>query len=412
MKIAIYGVSRAGKDYLIGNAIKQVPRLCHLRGSETLKRLSLEKLSKPFAQTDEDEKNALRIAFTEEAATVESEFGNIIVDGHYAFPDDKGGYRIAFTEADRMLYDVFLYLKPKTERVLENQKHLKDGKPVRQFTATEIEEWEEFEIAEMQKMCRGLDKELIVLDGDIPVCAEFIKEMVAMPEMCCPRKLVKDMLKEYADLIERSGAVVVTDCDKTLSVKDTGDSFGECVGLDGKALKEIFKGDYYSIYQFYKWKKLYEKYVDDGSFEGACAFAVSDAKINDKLVADISKRECLIVGITTGLTEIWQPIARGIGFPQLLFGNTMGKTPLIVSATVKRMLVEELQRAGKTVIAIGDGTLDMPMLGAADKAFLIAEAKLSNSVAKYLAEKKPDIRQLSYSKFKYDNPGVANSIWE
>lgn len=412
MKIAIYGVSRAGKDYLIGNAINKIPQLYHLRGSETLKRLSMELLSKPFSETDEDEKNRLRIAFTDEAAAVESKYGNIVIDGHYAFPDDNGGYRIAFTQADRMLYDVFLYLKPKTERILENQKHLKDGKPVRQFTATEIEAWEEFEIAEMQKICRELDKELIVLDGDVFPCAEFIKDILALPEMCQPRKLVRDMLKEYADLIEGSGTVVVTDCDKTLSIKDTGDSFGEYVGLDGKALKEIFRGDYYSIYQFYKWKKLYEKYVSDGSFGGACAFAVSDAKINEKLVADINKRECLTVGITTGLTEIWQPITQGIAFPQLLFGNTMGKTPLIVSATTKRMLAEELRKAGKTVIAIGDGTLDMPMLGVADKAFVIAEAKLSKSVAAYLADKKTNIRQLSYSKYKYDNLGVANSIWE
>ncbi|MDE6690473.1 MAG: HAD hydrolase family protein [Clostridia bacterium] len=412
MKIAIYGVSRAGKDYLIGNAVNKVPQLYHLRGSETLKRLSQEKLGKPFAETDEDEKNVLRVAFTEEAAATEKKYGNIVIDGHYAFPDDNGGYRIAFTEADRTLYDVFIYLKPKTERILENQKHLKDGKPVRQFTASEIEAWEEFEIAEMQKVCRGLDKELIVLDGDIPVCAEFIKDIVAAPEMCEPRKLVKDMLKDFAGLTDKSGTVVVTDCDKTLSMKDTGDSFGEYVGLEGKALKEIFRGDYYSIYQFYKWKKLYEKYVDAGTFGGACAFAVSDARINQKLVADVSKRECLTVGITTGLTEIWQPIAHGAGFPQLLFGNTMGKTPLIVSATTKRMLVEELQKAGKTVIALGDGTLDMPMLEAADKGYVIAEAKLSKSVAKYLADKKPDIKQLSYSKFKYDGLGVANSIWE
>ena len=411
MKIAIYGISRAGKDYLIGNLKSKAANLFHLRGSETLKRLSLELHGKPFAETTEDEKNVLRIAFTSEAASAEKQYGNVVVDGHYAFPNEEGGYRIAFTEADKMLYDAFIYLKPKTAQIIENQKRLKDGKPVRQFSESEIEAWEQFEIKEMQKICKELDKELIVLDGDIPVCTAFLKELIDRPAMSEPRKLVKDMLARHASKIERFDTVIVMDCDKTISIKDTGELFCKYVGLERSALKEIFKGDYYSIYQFYKWKKLFARYLSDGRFNEACNFAIAEANINSKLINDISKKAVLTVGITTSLLEIWQPISQSISFPEILFGNIIKDTDLIISATAKRMLVEELQKSGKRVIAIGDGILDVPMLEAADKAFIIAEEKLSNSVVKYFANNKTDIKQLAYSKSKYDNVEVVNSIW-
>lgn len=410
MKIAIYGVSRAGKDYFIGKAREQVPELYHLRGSETLKKLSEELLGKAFAQTDEDEKNVLRETFVKRAQEAEGEHGCMVVDGHYAFPAD-GGYRIAFTEADRNLYDVFLYLKPKTERIIENQKRLKDGKPVKQLTAEEIEAWEEYEIAQMQEVCSGLDKELIVLDGDIPVCVEFLKQIIATPAICQPREAVREMLKGYADEIAKSSVVVVTDCDKTVAVNDTGDLFGRFVGLDGKIVKEIFKGDYYSAYQFFKWKKLYARAMQEGTFTDGCAYAVRAAEINEKLKNDVLNGSALTIGITTGVIEIWGEIRRNISYPRLLFGNSMSET-LIVSATTKRMLVEELRKMGKYVIALGDGTLDMPMLNAADKGFIVAESKLSKSVAVYFATHKTRIRQLGYSKFKYDGVEVARSIWD
>lgn len=412
MKIAIYGVSRAGKDYLIGNVIKSGAPIFHLRGSETLKRLSQVLLNKPFAETDEEEKNKLRTAFTREAAEKEREYGNVAVDGHYAFPDDNGGYRIAFTEADRTLYDVFVYLKPKTARIIENQKALKDGKPVRQYDESQLEEWEEFEIRQMQAICKQLDKELIVLDGDVPVCAEFLCALIANPSVCEQRRQIGDILARHAKTLEKVGTIVVSDCDRTISVKDTGDFFCRYVGLERSAMKEIFKGDYYSIYQFYKWKKLVARYTGDGSFSAACDFAIANTAVNQKLINDICSENVLTVGVTTGLTEIWEAVRKTVSFPQILIGNTVQPTNLIISATAKRILVEELQKAGKKVIAIGDGVLDMPMLEAADGGFIVAEDKLSNSVIKYLAEHKPKVRQLSYSRFKYENAEVVNSVWE
>ena len=119
----------------------------------------------------------------------------------------------------------------------------------------------------------------------------------------------------------------------------------------------------------------------------------------------------MTIGITTGLLEIWEPIKQLNGFPKLLFGNEIKDTDFIVSATTKRILVEELQKMGKHVIALGDGTLDMPMLETADKAFIIAEAKLSNSVIGYFASNITHVKQLAYSKFKYSNVEVVDSIW-
>ncbi len=414
MKIAIYGISRAGKDFLINKFVQNNSDFYHLKGSETLKDLSMRKLKKPFIETSEDEKVFLRLEFAKEIISAEKKYNNVVVDGHYAFVKENGEYNTVFTEKDRDIYDVFIYLKPSAEKVIENQKNLKDGKKVRQYTKKEIESWQNFEITEMQKICKEIDKELIVIDDCLDDNLSFLSYLKENPKIAFPREMVRNMISANMDTIKRFDTVLITDCDKTLSVEDTGELFFQNTGIEKSDIKKIFKGDYYSVYQFYKFNLLCKKIAQKGELDQCCDFAFRNTQINTHLYEDIykGKENVLSIGLTTGIFEIWSKIRESIEFPKILFGNKVNSDGRFITATVKRMMVEELRMMGKYIIAVGDGILDVSMLEQANKAYLVAQQKLSDPVIRYLSENKSSIKQLEYNKYKYDNTEIVGSIWD
>ena len=68
MKIAIYGTSRSGKDYLISHVLSHFNDVgisaIHLPGSSTLNGLAMKGYGRNFKQLCESEKHLLREEFT------------------------------------------------------------------------------------------------------------------------------------------------------------------------------------------------------------------------------------------------------------------------------------------------------------------------------------------------------------
>ena len=114
MKIAIYGVSGSGKDYLIGQLVDYLAErgvtLAHALGSTTLNRQAESLHGSKFSELPEQEKANLRAAFTSSLVAREEEAGNVAVDGHFAFMNAHGDIYEVFTEADLRVYDAFFYL--------------------------------------------------------------------------------------------------------------------------------------------------------------------------------------------------------------------------------------------------------------------------------------------------------------
>jgi len=416
MKIALYGVSNSGKDYFINRATAKIDNLSHVPGSATLRRLALEKYGREFKSLTEAEQTDIRIAFTETAREIEEKTGHIIVDGHYAFPLGNDRYNVVFTEADRSLYDVFLYLNTEPGRIIENQKNARPGREPEKFSLQEIEAWQAFEIKNMSLMCQNLGRELLVLDGDFSCGLDFFSELLNSPERFLPEAIARRIVESNLSWLTGAETIILMDCDKTLSLNDTTKSFCERAGKEIQTLREIFRGEYYTVYQFYRAKRYYDEVKPAARYDEACAFAAENAPMNQALIKDILAAQipAVTMGVTSGLVEIWSLIQKKHNFPQIVACSAQaGRKGEYVSTMVKAAIVKELRALRKKVLALGDSPIDILMLERADQGYLVTMPKLSSGVASYLA-KTPGtkIRQLSYNLYKYAGLPEVDSIWQ
>ena len=177
MKIALYGVSRAGKDYLLERVVQsllaQNITAIHIKGSATLNELAQQEYGISLKSTNEAQKHILREHFIDLVQQKSQEYDVIFVDGHYAFIDGDD-FNIVFTEADKYCYDHFFYLDTLSEMILQFSRQFPKNKLDLSIQLDEISAWKQFEIKGLQKNCTDLGKELVILDEDTVCCIEFM----------------------------------------------------------------------------------------------------------------------------------------------------------------------------------------------------------------------------------------------
>lgn len=409
MKIAIYGVSRSGKNYLIERLLQYINRYSkknafHLEGSVTLNEMAQNQYGEAFKYLSEEKKEGLRKDFTKLIYKLESEYDTVIVDGHYAFIGNNG-YKIVFTEDDRSAYDVFLYLDTPSDMIVTFSRNSSGSKKNTWITEQDISKWKAFEIKELKSVCASLEKDLIILDEDTQTCIEFIDQYVADKSgaLFNPAKVAKQIVHKISDKINCDSNVILLDCDKTISENDATRTFCKSLEIDFNELKTIFFNDRYSIYQFYKVAKIYgSKTMPE--INSAAQNAKSELKINDGILQALdSQRNSLKIGITSGVYPIWKMILDEKEILDGLIGCfDLENLTFLITPQVKAEVVKQLQATGKKVSAIGDSVIDIPMLEAADYGFIIAHEKLSNGVVQYFKNNSnTKIKQLPYSNHKY-----------
>ena len=122
MKIAVYGVSRSGKDYLLERVVTHLSTqgisAIHIKGSATLNELSQQQYGIPLKKIDDEKRTILRQQFIEIVEKSALTYEVVFVDGHYAFIDD-GRFYTVLTEADKYCYDHFFYLDTLTEKIIK-----------------------------------------------------------------------------------------------------------------------------------------------------------------------------------------------------------------------------------------------------------------------------------------------------
>ena len=418
MKVAIYGVSRSGKNYLLEKLVSMlnvnnVKRACHLEGSTTLNDLAVEQFGKRFAQLCEEQKVILRKSFTKIIHAMEEKFEVVFVDGHYSFIDGDD-YKVVFTEDDKISYDTFFYLDTPSEMIVEFSRHSEGSKRNLSITEEQVRNWKSFEKSELSNVCTELEKELIILDEDTATCLSFIEVYVAdrEGEKFNPVKVAGAMVDSFSESISGYSTIVLLDCDKTISENDMTYSFCRELGVKSQELKQVFRNDRYTVYQFYKVAKIYSSRFE-AQIENAATKAKSDMKLNPYILDNLNKLEgSFKLGITSGVYSIWRKIKHEHLILDGLIGcRELHKQTWLVTPSVKREVSKQLKEMGKTVVAVGDSIIDIPMLESADRGYIVAHEKINKATMEYF-EQTPNskICQVSYSQHKYDNVTIKGKI--
>jgi len=409
MKIAIYGVSRSGKDYLIEKIVNHFNlnsdlKACHIKGSKTLNFLALDIYSCSFKSLCESKKKILRGKFTDVVNEKEKEYQLVIVDGHYSFVNESS-YEVIFTDEDRNTYDHFFYLDTPSHMIVQLSRNSEGEKRNTDITEEQVSNWKSYEKGKLQKVCLSLDKELVILDEDTQSCVEFIASWVEkFEEKYSYNNIANNILNGLTNEIRQVNEVLLLDCDRTVSTNDVTYDFCRELDISSYDLKSIFRNDRYTSYQFYKVRCLYKSKAES---KVASASIVSSEKANlsNDIIELIKKRnDALIIGLTSGVYEIWDLISKKYNIFNILIGNTCSnKLDYYVTPLLKKAIVLELQQRGKEVTAIGDSMVDIPMLESASVGYLVAHEKVNKAVEKYInLEGFTQIKQIFSNEFSYN----------
>ena len=417
MKIAIYGISRSGKNYLIEKILnrlnaKSTTKAYHLEGSVSLNRMANLEYNAPFRSLNKIQKNKLRKRFTDLIKQKESEYDVVLVDGHYAFLKDEG-FNVVFTDGDRTAYDAFFYLDTPAEMILHFSRSSTGDKKNTSITLNEIREWKSFEKNRLGEICQNMGKELIILDEDTSSCVDFIESYsdAQSRKRYTPNLVAKTIINSLPTNLHDHNHVLLLDCDKTLSENDVTYIFCKHLGIEGAELNKIFHNDRYTTYQFYKVAKLYSsKSITD--IEYAAQKARQHLKLNPTILDDIKddSSEHFKIGITSGVYPIWE-LVEDQPFDFLVGCSDIHSANRLITPLVKKEVAARLKEMGKAVIAVGDSVIDIPMLETASTGLIIAHEKHSTAVENYFKRiPNSKIKQLSYSKYKYLDVKVVEKI--
>lgn len=338
MRLGLYGLPCAGKSFLL----KQVKDIKVIEGSLTMK-----KMFPDFDNMEEKDRIDVRVKFAE---WLHSE-DDFIMDGHYAF-----GEKVVFTKEDGRLYDVFLYLyiEPKIlcERMYASKKN-------RKYAQLNIEDWQKFEIEQLRKYCHEHEKDFFVIDNSSLGYFEDVNEAIAFIEAVHKGYSCIKFAKTCADIIlqkeVKSEKIILTDGDKTITVKDTSQMFYHYK-------TNIFDNNFYTGYQMWR----HHKKDEENSIRKKKEISFSEIeKIewNDFVTEKLDKHSYIL---TSGDGVIWSQIAQKWNV-DCFYGNQM-------SADTKYFIAKFLHQAGKYIVAYGDSMNDYYMLQEAEEGYLAGKA--------------------------------------
>jgi len=342
MRIALYGMPTSGKSFILD----KIDFISVMQGSKMLRDICPD-----FDYQDETGKKKAR----QQLADVLAASDNFIMDGHYAFGDE-----IAFTDNDGSLYDVFLYLYVSPEAL---KKRMEESVRNRKYLSYNIGTWQEKEIEGLREYCHEHDKDFYIIDN--PPQNEFndASEVISFIQAIINGFSCKTLAEKCSnDILSKSKTNTVTlmDGDKTITAEDSSNAvFGYTTHL--------YDGNFYTGYQSWRQAEEFEQY----SFDDLKEMPVS---LNDKVCKAITGDTYIL---TSGHERVWTFIAGQLNIP-FYYGIEM-------SAETKYFITKRLQKAGKKVVAYGDGMNDYYMLKQADEGFLVT--KKDGSISRSLKNK-------------------------
>ena len=393
MKLVLYGISCAGKDTFINTFITEHSCFKHIHGSKRLSEISNEKYDADFQKLPAETQNYIRKTFVSELTNM----NNIIVDGHYCFPNNNE-FETVFSEEDKNLYDVFLYLRVKPEVVHTRISVSDKNKRFMNLSIEEISHWQDKEISELKDICFAAHKEFIVLDEDFNLDLQFLNLYISSYPKMTAIETARHIVSQIKEQASNSKKIALFDCDRTITKEDTAIPFFEQNNGQNKLLKEIFRGDIYTQYQFWRQQELYK---DFSVYPEIKQFAYNNCVL-DKLES-LKREGYSIFGLTAGIYHIWKQINDEKALFTNVIGNNLKTDSVgIITDFVKGYVVELLKNDGYEVFSTGDSMCDIYMLEMAG-GLIWAPEKVRPIVQKYITEhSKTSIKQYKDNPYKYE----------
>ena len=396
MKYAIYGISCVGKDTFINKLLAsgKFQGYEHPKGSETLNLMAQENFGKNFRDLSPKDKDMVRVQYAADLSQKE----NILADGHFCFPKD-GRYEVVFTESDAKCYDAFFYLMAKPDVVKERIAVSEKNQKYASLSVEDIAAWQRNEIAGLRDECFKYNKDFIVLDDDYENVLKFL-DMYDANFRFVDAHQQATRLAEICRIFS-SGKIALFDCDRTLVQEDTGTLFFFFFFASIEPVKKLFAGDIYTQYQFWKYQELYRDF--------SVLPSVSQIHFNPIVknkIEELRKQGYLIVGVTSGIGDIWHQIREETGMTDLMLSSNpcFGIT---ISDFVKGYLSKILSQDNE-VFACGDSMTDIYMLEAATQGVLYAPGKVRPSLQEYInRHSETNIRQFKQNNIQYTNIEVV-----
>lgn len=392
MKIAIYGVSRSGKDYLLERVVDYLTTqgisAIHIKGSSTLNELCYQTYGIPFKQADEEKRTVLRQHFIDIVEQKSLIHDVVFVDGHYAFINNTG-FNTVFTNADKYCYDHFFYLDAPTEKIIEYSRQNPRQPQDLTIQHHEIDVWKKFEIKGLNHACNELHKELVILDGHTQSCIQFITDwIINFEHKFNYPNIAKQLVSQFLEMNDKKhSAVILLDCDNTLSINDTTYDFCDILGIEKAKLKQIFFGDRYSSYQFFQIQNMYRNF-DNAKLQKATEYAVNQIQISNDVwgFAKNQNMQSYLCLLTSGILHVWQSKANKLGDVDNVWGNDINdKQDFFVTPLLKKYIALAFQEFGIEVMAIGDSMIDISMLEISNNGYIVAHKKINQAVFEYFS---------------------------
>lgn len=393
MKLVLYGISCSGKDTFINTFLTEHSCFKHIHGSKRLSEISNEKYGADFQKLPAETQNNIRKAFVSKLTNM----NNIIVDGHYCFPSDNG-FETVFSDEDKNLYDVFLYLRVKPEDAHTRISVSDKNKKFKNLCIEEISQWQDKEISELRDICFADHKEFIVLDEDFNLNLQFLNLYISSYPKMTAIETARHIVSQIKEQASNSKKIALFDCDRTITKEDTTIPFFELNNGHNKLLKEIFRGDVYTQYQFWRQQELYKNF---SVYPEIKQFTYNNCVL-DKL--ELLKNDGYsIFGLTAGIYNIWKQINGEEDFFTNVIGNNLKTDSVgIITDFVKGYVVELLQNDGFEVFSTGDSMCDIYMLEKTG-GLIWAPEKVRPIVQKYITEhSKTSIKQYKDNPYKYE----------
>lgn len=391
--IGIYGVSGCGKTTLINELKTQLGHQHYLYydGSELMLSVMWPGATiVDFQQLPEPEKvKVCEQAMLQIQQDCRGAKKAAVVAGHLILRDEAGELHEVCTKTDLKSYTHIVYLEVPADEILKrrNEDENKERPPI---TALEINVWQRWENLRLQKLC--FENKILFYNfntkfhGDTGAVTIMIRDFVQRSE-----EYNMALALRYADcLVQHHPNALVLDADKSLAPQDTGAMFWSHAHARQKE-KEVFTNWKYTYQAFYQAMLLHEEY-DYAHWAKLCTQIASKIQLYPEmktLIENAINRGMTVIVLTCGLGHVWQKVLRYLGPNVHILGGKRIQDGCFVTPEVKKAIVERLKLDhGKTVIAVGDSEVDLPMLKAADHAYLVVgkEDERSTSIDKLLPD--------------------------
>ncbi|KAL4899035.1 hypothetical protein BDW74DRAFT_171803 [Aspergillus multicolor] len=390
--VGLYGIPGCGKSFLMNELKKELGQddFAYFNGSEQISEVTPCGLL-TFDLLDESMKAHCRQKVIEKIKAACIEGGKVgIVTGHYMFwPEGEAAKRV-LTQVDLDTYTHILYLKTSEKRLLF-QRSSDKTKDRPKYSGPHLTAWQATEIKELREFCYANNILFAYVCSnkiDTKIDTEMSDQLLRLlrdirhhdeeHNLAVAERILDEALATHPGQLE---SVLVMDADRTLSAEDTGRLFWNIESrLDDEQpfsgpLEDLFGSKMgYSYTAFRQAILLYE--------ESAC----NDARFNS-ICNKIAQRVTLYPQMRTFLDrvarnrDICPLIVTCLSKTVQVIGGRSIADGYVVTASVKKALVtraKDVHRA-RRVIAIGDSPLGLPMLTAADRAFVVVGKEAARS---------------------------------